>query len=307
LGTRRLKQNTALPDIHFDTAMQHIGFIGLGMMGRPMAHRLHQAGFGLAVHDANPQTEAAFLNDHPGTVAAVGAETCAERDAIVTMLPNSDAVEEALSRVTPHLQPGTVVIDMSSSDPNRTRELARRLAGREIVLIDAPVSGGVKKAAAGTLAIMVGGDAAAHERSRKLLEAMGSNITHVGPSGAGHALKALNNYVSLAGLIATAEAVHVGQAFGIAPATVVDVINASTGRNNTTENKAHQYMLSRTFDSGFSLALAAKDVGIAAALGPSLGQPMVLAQQVQRMASDASSRLGPNADHTELFRYLEKD
>ena len=287
--------------------MQNIGFIGLGMMGRPMAHRLHQAGFGLLVQDANLQTEAAFLKDHSGTVAAASAEAYADCDAIVTMLPNSDAVEEVLSRVTPHLRPGTVVIDMSSSDPNRTREQARRLAERQIVLIDAPVSGGVKKAAAGTLAIMVGGDAAAHERSRKLLDAMGSNITHVGPSGAGHALKALNNYVSLAALIATAEAVHVGQSFGIAAATVVDVINASTGRNNTTENKAHQYMLSRAFNSGFSLALAAKDVGIAAALGPSLGQPMVLAQLVHRMASDASSRLGPHADHTELFRYLERD
>ncbi len=287
--------------------MQHIGFIGLGMMGAPMAHRLHQAGFDLVVQDANPDTEAAFLGHHPGTVAAASPEAYKDCDAIVTMLPNSDVVEDVLARVTPQLRAATVVIDMSSSDPNRTRELARRLADRQIVLIDAPVSGGVKKAVTGTLAIMVGGDAVAHERAGKLLAAMGSNITHVGPSGAGHALKALNNYVSLAALIATAEAVHVGQAFGIEPATVVDVINASTGRNNTTENKAHQYMLSRAFNSGFSLALAAKDVGIAAALGPSLGHPMVLAQQVHRMADDASSRLGPKADHTELFRYLERD
>ena len=277
------------------------------MMGAPMAHRLHQANFDLVVQDANPETQAAFLSGHPGAVAAASPDAYRDCDAIVTMLPNSDVVEEVLARVTPQLRAGTVVIDMSSSDPNRTRELARSLGERQIVLIDAPVSGGVKKAMAGTLAIMVGGDAAAHERARKLLAAMGSNITHVGPSGAGHALKALNNYVSLAALIATSEAVHVGQAFGIDPATVVDVINASTGRNNTTENKAHQYMLSRAFNSGFSLALAAKDVGIAATLGPSLGHPMVLAQQVHRMASDASSRLGPKADHTEMFRYLERD
>lgn len=287
--------------------MEQVGFIGLGMMGAPMAHRLHEAGFALVVQDANASTQDAFVEAHPGTRAVTDPEAYARCEAVITMLPNSDVVEAVLDRVAPQLAPGTMVIDMSSSDPGRTRALAGRLADRQIVLLDAPVSGGVKKALAGTLAIMVGGDLQAYGRIDRVLAVMGSHLTHVGPVGAGHALKALNNYVSMAALIATAEAVHVGRAFGIEPGTVVDVINASTGRNNTTENKARQFMLSGSFDSGFSLALAAKDVGIAAALGPTLGQRMALAQYVRQMTTDASQILGPKADHTEMYRYVENE
>jgi 3-hydroxyisobutyrate dehydrogenase len=131
---------------------------------------------------------------------------------------------------------------------------------------------------------------------------MGKAITQVGPIGAGHALKALNNYVSAAGMIAAIEAVHVGAAFGIDRAVIVDVMNASTGQNNTTLNKIHQYMLNDAFNSGFSLALQAKDVGIAADLGPALGLKMPLAEIVSGMTQAASEHLGSKADHTELYK-----
>ncbi|OWQ93641.1 2-hydroxy-3-oxopropionate reductase [Roseateles aquatilis] len=287
--------------------MTRIGFIGLGMMGTPMAHLLHGAGHALVVQDANPATQAAFVAAHPGAAAAMGPQSFADCGVVFTMLPNSDIVDSVVDALLPRLPAGACVIEMSSADPNRTRALAGRLAGRQVALIDAPVSGGVKKAVAGTLAIMVGGDTAVFERHRPLLEVMGQAITHVGPVGAGHALKALNNYVSAAALIATAEAIHVGAAFGIDAKTIVDVINASTGKNNTTENKAHQFMLNGAFNSGFSLALQAKDVGIAAALGRSLDQPMALAQQVYAMTAEASTTLGPAADHTELYRFVGKD
>lgn len=286
--------------------MTRIGFIGLGMMGTPMAHLLHGAGHALVVQDAQRDTEAAFVAAHPGTRAATGPGDFADCGVVFTMLPNSDIVDRVVLALLPQLAAGSCVIDMSSADPNRTRELARQLAERSVTLIDAPVSGGVKKAVAGTLAIMVGGDLAAFAQQRPLLEVMGQAITHVGPVGAGHALKALNNYVSAAALIATAEAIHVGAAFGIDAKTIVDVINASTGRNNTTENKAHQFMLNGAFNSGFSLALQAKDVGIAAALGRSLDEPMALAQQVYAMTAEASRQLGPSADHTELYRFAGK-
>jgi len=204
----------------------------------------------------------------------------------------------------PHLKRGACVIEMSSADPNRTRALAARLQEQGVALIDAPVSGGVKKAVAGTLAIMVGGDEQVFAQQKPLLECLGKAISYVGPVGAGHALKALNNYVSAAALLATAEAIHVGAAFGIDAATIVDVINASTGKNNTTENKAHQFMLNGAFNSGFSLALQAKDVGIAAALGTSVNLPMALAHKVSAMTSDASQALGPTADHTELYKFV---
>src|SRR5690606_24439961 len=145
----------------------------------------------------------------------------------------------------------------------------------------------------GSLAIMAGGDEADVLACMPVLQAMGKNITHVGPVAAGHALKALNNYVSAAALIATAEAIHVGKAFGLDPTVIVDVIQASTGRNNTTENKAKQYMLNGAFDSGFSLALQAKDVGIAATLAEALNIDLALGKHVAALTQEASNALGP--------------
>ncbi|RZI61512.1 MAG: NAD(P)-dependent oxidoreductase [Rubrivivax sp.] len=286
--------------------MTRIGFIGLGMMGTPMAHLLHAAGHELVVQDARPEVAALFAQAHPGARVTADPADFAGCEVLVTMLPNSDIVDSVMSSLAPQLRRGAVVIEMSSADPNRTRALAERLGVSGVTLIDAPVSGGVKKAVAGTLAIMVGGDLPTFERVRPVLETMGKAITHVGPVGAGHALKALNNYVSAAALIATAEAIHVGAAFGIDRATIVDVIQASTGRNNTTENKAHQFMLNSAFNSGFSLALQAKDVGIAASLGKAMGLPMALAQDVYAMTAEASESLGAGADHTELYRFVGK-
>lgn len=284
--------------------MSLIGFIGLGMMGCPMAHLLYSAGHSLVIQDANQDISKGFLTDHAGTAVAATPQDFCDCDVIITMLPNSDIVDAVIQGLQPHLKAGACVIEMSSSDPNRTRTLAALLAQQGVRLIDAPVSGGVKKAVAGTLAIMVGGDESVYLQQKPVLECMGKAITYVGPVGAGHALKALNNYVSAAALIATAEAIHVGSAFGIEAATIVDVINASTGKNNTTENKARQFMLNGAFNSGFSLALQAKDVGIAAALGASMKLPMDLAQKVYAMTAEASKTLGPAADHTELYKFV---
>jgi len=284
--------------------MSCIGFIGLGAMGQPMAHLLHQAGHRLVVRDVNAGAVSTFLQVHPGATAAQSAPDFAPCDIVITMLPNSDIVDAVVKELAPSLRRGACLVEMSSADPTRTRALGEFLAGRGIGLLDAPVSGGVKKAVAGTLAIMVGGDMALFEAHQPLLGVMGKAITHVGPLGAGHALKALNNYVSAAALIATSEAIHVGTAFGLDPAVIVDVINASTGKNNTTENKAHQYMLSGAFNSGFSLALQAKDVGIAAALGRAVGIPMHLAQNVSQMTDAAARAMGSQADHTELYKFV---
>lgn len=283
-----------------------IGFIGLGAMGQPMAHLLHQNGNSLLVQDTNASSLAAFVNAHKGVIEARTHADFGACDVVITMLPNSTIVNGVLISLAPHLKPGTCVIDMSSADPAKTRELGAFLARYNVHIIDAPVSGGVKKAVNGNLAIMVGGEISIYQQYKDLLSLLGTSITHVGPLGAGHALKALNNYVSAAALIATAEAIHVGAAFGIEREVIVDVIQASTGKNNTTENKAHQFMLSSAFNSGFSLALQAKDVGIAAALGRSLHLNMALAQKVSQITDDASVELGPKADHTELYKFVAK-
>lgn len=286
--------------------MKQIGFIGLGMMGFPMAGRLVAAGLNVLAYDVVPATTQRFAAEHAGARVAASLQDFGDCDVVVTMLPNSDIVDATVLKLKTVLPKGALVIDMSSADPVRTRTLAEVVATDGKVMIDAPVSGGVSRAKAGTLAIMAGGEAAHIERARSLLAHLGSTITHVGTIGAGHAMKALNNYVSAAGLIATAEALIAGQRFGIDPNIMVDVLNSSTGKNNTTENKAKQFMLSGAFNSGFSLALMAKDVGIAADLAEAVQASMQLGVHVSAMCTQASEALGKAADHTEVYRFVQK-
>jgi len=290
--------------------LARVGFIGIGKMGAPMAARLHAAGHPLLVHDARVEAARAFADAHAGVQVARTLDALTDSDVVITMLPDSAAVEAvALGRdSTPVLidllRKDALLIDMSSSAPLRTRALARRLAAAGIHFLDAPVSGGVKRALDGTLAIMVGGDPAVFHAHRDLLACMGRTLTHVGPAGAGHAMKALNNYVSAAGLVATVEALHAGQRFGLDPAVMTDVLNGSTGRNNTTENKVKAFMLSGRYDSGFALSLMAKDLGIAMTLGAQIGSPMRLGDAVRAMWDEAAAALPPTADHTEMHRWL---
>jgi len=292
------------------TAGQTIGFVGLGMMGRPMAARLHAAGHRLAVHDISPEARAAFVADFPGTVDAAGLDGLAGASVVILMLPNSDVVDATVQGargLAGVLESGSTIIDMSSSEPLRSQALASAIARRGIRFLDAPVSGGVRRAVDGTLAIMCGGDAEVFEAHKSLLTAMGRAITHVGPVGAGHAMKALNNYVSAAGLVATVEALHVGARFGLDPEVMTDVLNGSTGRNNTTEVKVKPFMLSGKFDSGFALRLMAKDLGIAMGLGSAIGEPMRLGEEVLQIWRDAAEKLPASADHTEMYRFLQRD
>jgi len=202
------------------------------------------------------------------------------------------------------LKAGSLVIDMSSSAPVGTQALGAELAEARIRLVDAPVSGGVKRAVDGSLAIMAGGAAADVEAARPILAAMGKQIFLTGPLGSGHAMKALNNYVSAAGLAAAAEAVMVGERFGLASDTVVDILNASTGRNNATDNKLKQFILSRSFGSGFSLGLMAKDLRIALATAEATHTPTPLGAACVALWNAAERALGGAADHTEIARYL---
>lgn len=288
-----------------------VGFIGLGRMGQPMAARLHAAGYPLTVFDVNAENGEQFTRAHPGVTLADGLAAFNPCDTVILMLPDSDAVDAVVlgqndrQGLVSILRTGAVGIDMSSSQPLRTRLLAKALSDTGKHFIDAPVSGGVKRAIKGTLAIMAGGEAAVIEAQRPMLAHMGATLTHVGPAGSGHAMKALNNYVSAAGLLATVEALQLGRQFGLDPALMTDVFNSSTGKNNTTENKVKPFMLNAAFNSGFSLALMAKDLGIAMSLGRDIGRPLQLGEEVLGMWRKASAELGPGADHTEMYRWLE--
>jgi 3-hydroxyisobutyrate dehydrogenase len=288
-----------------------IGFVGLGNMGAPMARRLVQAGYRLFVADVNETAVRSFLTAHPSMASAPAtpADLAFSVDAVITMLPDGKIVRDVLlgdAGLAASLKSNTVVVDMSSSDPIGTRDLGAQLAERGIRLIDAPVSGGVKRAEDGSLATMVGGDAQTIGRTRALLEAMAKQIFLTGPLGSGHAMKALNNLVSAAGLWISAEALLIGKQFGLAPDAMIDVLNASTGRNNSTENKFKQQILSRGFASGFSLGLMAKDLRTANDLAVATGSFAPLTQECAALWNDAARKLGGAADHTAVVQVLEQ-
>jgi 3-hydroxyisobutyrate dehydrogenase len=230
------------------------------------------------------------------------------------MVPDGRAVRDiALGRegqpesgLAAGLARGSVLIDMSSSAPIGTRELGGELAARGIHMIDAPVSGGVRRAVTGQLAVMIGGDSAVIERCRPLLSAMGSQLFVVGDLGAGDAIKCLNNYVSAAGLLAAAEGLVAAQRFGLDPHKALEVLNASTGKNNSTEHKFAQFVFSRSFGSGFSVGLMAKDLRTALELANAVHAPMPLGSHCVPVWNEAERTLGANADHTEIVRVLER-
>ena len=286
-----------------------VAFIGLGMMGLPMASRLVAAGFAVRGSDLSAEARSS-LAERGGAVFDSPAEAAVGAEVVITMLPDGRIVRDVLlgsGGVAQAMAPGGLVVDMSSSAPLGTRTLAEELAGGGLSLIDAPVSGGVRRAVDGTLAIMAGGEAAQIERARPLLDAMGRSVFATGPVGSGHAAKALNNYVSAAGLAAACEAAIVAERFGVDPAVLVDVLNASTGRNNSTEVKMKPFILSGNFASGFSMALMAKDLATAADLGNELGLDLAGLRTAAHLWAEASAALGKSADHTEIFRYLERE
>jgi 3-hydroxyisobutyrate dehydrogenase len=282
------------------------GFIGLGNMGFPMAAHLADAGFALTVSDAAPGVTERFAAEHPTATAADGPTSFSAVQALILMLPTSDIVEDVLEReqVATALPPGCLVIDMSSSEPLRTRALAARLGGLGLSMLDAPVSGGVRGARSARLSVLVGGAEADLDRARPLLESMAGTIIRVGGIGSGHAAKALNNLVSAATMSITVEALVIAQAFGIDAATMTDVLNSSSGRSNTSENKLAQFMISGTFDSGFALQLMAKDVGLAVALARALDRPAEIAAPVAGQWRRIAGQTGPATDHTQLYTLL---
>ena len=286
-----------------------VGFVGLGNMGIPMTRRLAAAGYQVRGFDTSAEARASF--------AAIGGEvTVADAltsvgdgaSAVILMLPDSDVVEHVLltAGLLGRLAPGTTVIDMSSSDPARTRVLAATLAEAGVTLIDAPVSGGVAGARAGSLTVMVGGPAAAFAAFRPLLAAMGSRVVHAGDIGAGHAVKALNNLLSAAHLLASSEALIAGRRFGLDPAVMLEIINGSSGRSWSTQNKWPAYVLTEKYDAGFSIRLMVKDIKLALAIEHATGVPSAASEAVVAAWEAALADSPPGADHTAIARWLDE-
>ncbi|HET9664925.1 MAG TPA: NAD(P)-dependent oxidoreductase [Burkholderiales bacterium] len=297
-----------------NTITGKIGFVGIGAMGTPMAGNLAKAGYKLVIYDVDPKRTAEFASTHEVEVVSDLSDLGIQCGTLITMLPDDKAVRKVLcgergnvqNCAAANLRTGSTVIDMSSSSPVSTRELGALFEARGIKFIDAPVSGGVKRAVTGELAIMVGGDARVLEACRPLLEKLGSQIFYAGPLGAGHAIKALNNYVSAAGLVAACEAVIVGKRFGLDPNVIVDILNASSGMNNTTKVKMKQFMLSGAFNAGFTTGLMAKDLRTALEVARAVKGPSHLAEHCVETWNAAEQTLGYASDHTAIYKFLER-
>jgi 3-hydroxyisobutyrate dehydrogenase len=264
-------------------------------MGKLMSANVAKRGFQLQSYDLSGAG-----NCRSAAEAARGAAV------LITMVPDGKAVRKAVIAALPGLARGAIVIDMSSSDPATTLALGKLLKKKGIHLLDSPVSGAKAKAADGTLALMVGGDAAILRKVRPVLLSMGTEIFHTGGLGSGHATKALNNYLGAAGTVAGMEALLIGTKFGLEPKTLIGAINASTGRNSTTERKIPQQVFTRAFASGFAHALMTKDVGIAAGIARQVGVKAPYLENTSRLWKTSLRQLPAGADHTEIYHYLRK-
>lgn len=260
-----------------------IGFIGIGQMGRHMSRRLLEAGYELAVYDLNKEAAAPIVKkgatwaDNP----AVMAKNCR---VVITSLPRPPDVEQVVYGADGLMQgwrSGDIFIDMSTNSPSLIRRIAADAKGKGVSVLDAPVSGGVKGAEAGTLAIIVGGDSAALEKVRQILETMGQRIFPVGAAGCGNIVKLVNNLISLACNSISAEGFALGVKAGIDPATLLEIIKVSTGDNWC----ARQYpnsVFRGNFEPGFKISLAYKDINLALALGKENGVPLPVGEAVRK-------------------------
>lgn len=295
-----------------DSGLPTVGFVGLGNMGFPMAGRLLDAGYAVRGFDVSEHARAKFAA-RGGTPVASAAEAARDAALVILMLPDSNVVEAvatdpsfvAALNPSPGAADAPLVVDMSSSEPERTRQLAVFLGEHGVRLVDGPVSGGVKGAVAGTLAVMVGGSDDDMSRVEDVLAHLGK-IYRAGPVGAGHAVKALNNLMSATHLLVSSEAMLAGERFGVAPETMLAIFNASSGRSGSTENKWPNFILPETFNSGFGLRLMLKDMRIATQLAGQMGLPSRLGEQAVSLWAQAADELPLAADHTEIARWLRE-
>ena len=285
-----------------------IGFIGIGNMGGPMAANLIKAGFDVTVYDSDKRRLADFTKTHGGTAAGSLAELGKGADIVIAMLPTGPIVRAVLLKeeggaLAGSLAEGSIVVDMSSSEPVGTTELAAALAEKGITLVDAPVSGGIPGAAAATLSIMIGGDdEAIIARVMPLFDAMGKNMFRTGATGSGHATKALNNFLAATNFAVAAEAVILGRKFGLDPKLLTEIIQVSSGRNTAIDGAIPKQVLNGKFAAGFTIGLMAKDVKITGDMARDLGADAPLSQFMAALWEKARDTLGADADFTAAYK-----
>ena len=305
--SRRKRQKEARTAVAMSVPDQQVtvGFVGLGNMGWPMAGNLHAAGFGLVVRDIEAAKQDRFAAEHPGVAAAASPDAFSAAGIVVTMLPNGVIVRDAMLDwgIGAAMRDGALLIEMSSSDPSDTLLLAAGLDPFGIRVVDAPVSGGVPRAVTGELAVMVGGASADVAMAQPVLRVLGDPARQfpTGGLGSGHAMKALNNVIAAATTCVTAEALVVGKRFGLNPKTMIDIINASTGRSFVSGIFDTEVLTGR-YGTGFALGLLAKDVHIAASVAAAAGADVPVIALTDERYAKALTDLGPAADQSKAHQ-----
>jgi len=289
---------------------QRIGFIGLGLMGKPMARNLMKAGFPLTIYARHPENVQELVSEG-ATLVSSSRTVGAASDVVITMLPNSPEVEEVVfgeMGVLASARPGTIIIDMSTIAPDASRAFARRCAEKDVAFLDAPVSGGSNGAEAGTLSIMVGGDQGAFTTCRSIFEAMGSKekIFYVGPSGSGEVVKVANNLLCGAIAAATAEALALGVKAGVEVESLAKIIGVSSGASTQLGAVFPIRVFNGSFQPGFMTDLLYKDLGLALDLGTANGVPMEFAALTRELYARAREAGYGRADYTAVIKLLEE-
>lgn len=287
-----------------------VAFIGLGDIGEPMASHLGRDPFELVVWNRTANKAEEFARTHTARCAATPADAVRAADVVVTCLPSSAEVEAVVHGehgILNAMRKGSVLVDCTSGDPPTSRSIAAELGGRGVEFIDAPVSGGTSGARSGTLTVMWGGEETVFERVRPVLEAFAKKIVHAGPVGSGDALKAVNNALLAVHILSTAEGLAVLARAGVDPKVALEVINASSGRSNASENLIPQRVLTREFPRTFRLALLDKDIGIASVLAAELDVKTPLISLTAERFHEAREKLGDQADHVEAVKIVEEE
>lgn len=283
-----------------------IGFVGIGKMGTPMAERLIKAGYDVTVYDLD--TKAVLELANAGAKAATSAKEVADAAEVVFASLPSPQILEAVVLGDNGIAAGNAVkvfIDISTTGPRTAAKVADGLKPRGIVMIDAPVSGGLKGARNGTLAVMTSGPQTVFEAVRPILENFGKLFFMGEVQGAAQTMKLANNLLAAAALAVSSEAVVMGVKAGLDPKIMLDVINASSGRNSATEDKFPKSVLPRTFDFGFATGLSFKDVRLCVEEAEAMGVPMVVGSAVRQMLSVTNQLYGPESDFTSMVRVVE--
>lgn len=288
-----------------------VGFIGLGVMGTPMATHILKAGHAVTVHDLDMGSARALADRLGDRASAVDTprEVALRSDIVITMLPNGEVVQRVVfgeDGLAAGFKSGGLLLDTSSSEPWLTTQTATRLAEQDVAMVDAPVSGAQWGAEEANLVFMVGGSSGDLQRVRPVLECMGKSIFHLGPQGSGHAMKCINNLVTAITLSATAEGLVIGKAFGLDPEAMVNVMNVSTAGSWISQTHIEKRVLSRAFDDPFKLELMLKDMNIANALARNGRIPAPISALGQQLWQAASRDAGAGASISELVRWVEK-